>query len=390
MPSPPIGRIGSRLFSVFVALAIAAMLFLAPTPSPTASIGNLNCGIRAAYECIYVSISGDGSGSVTFKSYQLLGVGDTIHTVGLGSCIREGGATSGSCTLGFSYLGLSPTGVTVAFHSAVQTESCFSYQGGGCTTPAFDESRDFAITPTVGDSDFAFNLQNPATMTIHLQGTGTGTVTSSPSGINCPGTCSAHFAAGTQVALTETPTSGDTFGGWGQLCLSSGLGSPTCTFTMPSKGATLGISPTFNAPTPPPPTPTPTPTPKATATPKPTALSTPTPHPTAPATPKPSSAAVNPTQLAPASELPASGPPATGPVAVTQEPTAAPAATDNGPVAQASPSLAPLDTPNADLGATTSSGSSQPLLIGGMVVLLIVLGGGAAFFFRKQRGIPGQ
>jgi hypothetical protein len=362
---------------------MAATLIISYSPSPAASIGNIYCGIRTAYMCVYVHIGGDGSGSVTFKSYQLLGVGDTVHTVSLGSCIHEGGVTSGACTLAFSYQGLNPTGVTVAFHSAVQAESCFSYQGGGCTTPAFDESRDFSITPTVTDSDFAFNLQNPATMTIHLQGTGSGTVTSSPTGISCPGTCSAHFAAGSHVALTETPASGDTFGGWGQLCASSGLGSPTCTFTMPSTGATIDISPTFNAPTPPPPTPKPTPAP--TATPKPTAAPTPTPRPTT-AGPRPSSGSVNPTPNAPTG-----APPTSVPVAVTEQPTTAPIATIGGPIAEASPSLVPLDTAAPDLGGSASSASDKPLLVGGLVVLLIILGGAATFFARRPRGrAPGQ
>jgi len=44
---------------------------------------------------------------------------------------------------------------------------------------------------------------------------GSGTVTSSPSGINCGATCSANYASGTQVTLAETPSGGWTFTGWG-------------------------------------------------------------------------------------------------------------------------------------------------------------------------------
>ena len=40
-------------------------------------------------------------------------------------------------------------------------------------------------------------------------------IVSSPSGINCGATCSAVFALGSSVALTPTPNSGHTFGGWG-------------------------------------------------------------------------------------------------------------------------------------------------------------------------------
>ena len=60
-------------------------------------------------------------------------------------------------------------------------------------------------------------------------GAGTGTVTSSPSGISCGSACSANFNSGAAVTLTEVPGSGSTFSGWSGDC--SGSGS-TCNVTM--------------------------------------------------------------------------------------------------------------------------------------------------------------
>ncbi|WP_277458288.1 MULTISPECIES: InlB B-repeat-containing protein [Methylococcus] len=58
---------------------------------------------------------------------------------------------------------------------------------------------------------------------------GSGTVTSSPAGINCGRTCGAQFYQGTAVTLTATPAAGRRFAGWsGGGC--SGTG--TCTVTM--------------------------------------------------------------------------------------------------------------------------------------------------------------
>ncbi len=57
---------------------------------------------------------------------------------------------------------------------------------------------------------------------------GSGTVSSNPSGVSCPSTCSHVFTGGTQVTLTPTPAAGWAFSGWSGAC--SGTGS--CVVTM--------------------------------------------------------------------------------------------------------------------------------------------------------------
>jgi hypothetical protein len=47
---------------------------------------------------------------------------------------------------------------------------------------------------------------------------GNGTVTSTPSGIDCGSVCEAEFDADTPVTLTATPASGSTFTGWSGAC----------------------------------------------------------------------------------------------------------------------------------------------------------------------------
>ncbi len=67
---------------------------------------------------------------------------------------------------------------------------------------------------------------------------GEGTVTSTPSGIDCGVGCSALFDAGTPVALAATPDAGATFLGWTGAC--SGLGD--CTPTVLPGGVFVGAA----------------------------------------------------------------------------------------------------------------------------------------------------
>ncbi|KJU82724.1 secreted protein containing DUF1566 [Candidatus Magnetobacterium bavaricum] len=77
---------------------------------------------------------------------------------------------------------------------------------------------------------------------ISKTGTGSGTVTSSPSVINCGSTCSFSFPQGMSVTLTSTVDSGSTFTGWSGDCSSYGSSS-TCTLTM---SAAKNVTATFN------------------------------------------------------------------------------------------------------------------------------------------------
>src|SRR5260370_28608317 len=72
---------------------------------------------------------------------------------------------------------------------------------------------------------------------VTLAGNGTGTVTSSPSGINCGTACSANFNAGTSVTLTAAPAVSSTFSGFSGDC--SGA---TCSLTVgAAKSATASF-----------------------------------------------------------------------------------------------------------------------------------------------------
>jgi len=71
---------------------------------------------------------------------------------------------------------------------------------------------------------------------------GNGTVTSTPSGIDCGSVCEAEFDADTPVTLTATPASGSTFTGWSGAC----TGMTTCVVTLDQA---LSAAATFSADT---------------------------------------------------------------------------------------------------------------------------------------------
>ena len=79
-------------------------------------------------------------------------------------------------------------------------------------------------------------------LSVPKTGEGTGSVTSSPPGINCGSTCSALYVEGTVVTLTAAAGTHSTFAGWGGAC--SGTGA--CVVTM---SADMSVTATFNVAT---------------------------------------------------------------------------------------------------------------------------------------------
>jgi hypothetical protein len=70
-------------------------------------------------------------------------------------------------------------------------------------------------------------------LNVSKSGSGTGTVKSSPAGINCGSDCKESFAAGTSVKLTATPATGSVFSGW-----SDGLCGQTSSCAVTVSGST--------------------------------------------------------------------------------------------------------------------------------------------------------
>jgi hypothetical protein len=84
-------------------------------------------------------------------------------------------------------------------------------------------------------------LANNYDLSATKTGSGTGTLTSSPAGLNCGSTCSASFSADTSVTLTATPDNGSTFNSW------SGCDATSGTVCNVSMSATRSVTARFDA-----------------------------------------------------------------------------------------------------------------------------------------------
>jgi len=172
--------------------------------------------------------TGTGACNVTMDQARSVTATFTLQTFTLS--VSLAGAGSGTVTS-------SPAGINcgvdcsevydyntvVALTATPAVGSVFDGWSGDCTgTGACNVTMDQARSVTATFSVANFEL------TVSLSGAGSGSVSSSPAGIDCGSDCSETYDYNTEVTLTATPDVGSVFGGWGGDCTGTG----TCVVTM--------------------------------------------------------------------------------------------------------------------------------------------------------------
>ena len=193
---PGLKRLAVAGAAVIVIAVVAVVVVLltrddGPTPPPPPGAMALS-----------VELAGDGDGTVTSSPGGI-------------SC-------EGTCSAEF------PAGSDVVLEAAASEGSRFAgWSGAGCSgTGSCSVTLDAAQSVT---ATFEVEQAPPVALSVELAGDGAGTVTSSPGGISCEGTCSAEFPAGSDVVLEAAASEGSRFAGWsGAGC--SGTGS--CSVTL--------------------------------------------------------------------------------------------------------------------------------------------------------------
>jgi hypothetical protein len=185
-------------------------------------------GCSGTGSCV-VTLSAPTTVTATFNASAAVPATLTVQRSGTGSGTVTSSPSGINC--GATCAGTFASGTVVTLTATAATGSVFAgWSGGGCSgtgSCVVTLSAPTTVTATFSAASVPVTL----TLTVQRSGTGSGTVTSSPGGINCGTTCTASFASGTSVTLSASAASGSTFAGWsGGGC--SGTG--TCTVTLTS------------------------------------------------------------------------------------------------------------------------------------------------------------
>ena len=182
--------------------------------------------VTATFESVYtltVAATGDGSGSVS----------DSTNTI--------------DCIPACSMTVVSGTAITLTA-TAASGSTFTGWTGNSCT------STDNICTLTLNASEtVTATFAQLFGVDVTKDGTGSGTVTSIPSAIDCGITCTAQVASGTMMTLTAKADSGSVFDGWsGEGCSGTGMcvlpitasRSVTATFTDSPTARDLAVTTT--------------------------------------------------------------------------------------------------------------------------------------------------
>ena len=156
----------------------------------------------------------------------------TLYTVTVGRAGTGSGTVTSSpsgITCGSDCSQNYASGTSVALSAAPAAGSTFTGWSSGCTT-VVGTSCTFVVGGAKNlTATFALSTTTTYTLTLSRAGTGSGTITSSPTGISCGTDCSQGYASGAVVTLTAAPAAGSTFTGWGGACTGT---TTTCRVTM--------------------------------------------------------------------------------------------------------------------------------------------------------------
>jgi uncharacterized repeat protein (TIGR01451 family) len=172
--------------------------------------------------------------NASIKSWLSPPLALTVSTTGAGSgtvdSTPSGIACGSTCSASFA------PGTSVTLSPTAAAGSTFAGWGGACSGTG-------ACSVTMSAPASVTASFQPSVQPLSVSTSGSGSVTSTPAGIDCGATCTASFPFRTSVTLSPAPVSGMVFTGWSGAC--SGTGSCVVSMTGPQS-----VTASFAAPTP--------------------------------------------------------------------------------------------------------------------------------------------
>ncbi len=205
--------------------AAGTVVTLNAVVSSGASFGGWAGGCTGSAPSCSVTMSAAQSVTATFNS-SVANATLTVSLVGSGAgtitSTPVGIDCGRTCTTNFA------VNTRVTLTAAVSTGSTFGGWSGACSgsSSTCSVTTDAAKTVT---ARFDTAAVPDAQLIVSTVGSGSGVVTSSPSGINCGTSCSAFFVGGSTVTLTAIPSATAVFNGWSGECAGN---TPTCVVAM--------------------------------------------------------------------------------------------------------------------------------------------------------------
>ena len=168
-----------------------------------------------------VSIGFNETTSPVYSRLTGTGVGTPIYSVAVGksgngtiTSIPAGINCGSTCSASFN------SGTSVTLSATPDTNYVFSGWSGDCSgtgacVVTLNSNKNVSAT-------FTYSPPAPTSFNLAVTKTGSGTVSSQPSGIDCGSTCSGSFSSGATITLVALPENGFEFSGWSGACSGAG------------------------------------------------------------------------------------------------------------------------------------------------------------------------
>jgi hypothetical protein len=205
------------------------MITLTATPVAGSVFTGWSDGGCSGTDSCQVTLSADTSVTANFTATHNLTVSKSGSGAGSVTSSPAGIDCGSTCAI------TANEGDAIALTATPISGSVFTGWSGACS------GTDPCQVTLDADTSVTANFTATHNLTASKSGSGAGTVTSSPAGIDCGSTCATTANEGTAITLTATPVAGSVFTGWsGGGC----SGTDSCQVTL---GADTSVTANFTA-----------------------------------------------------------------------------------------------------------------------------------------------